>query len=127
MRLRAVLPHFITVIVSVALPATVALAWTGPTSAPPSGNVSAPINVGTTDQIKNAGLGINSLAVFGNAILAGVNSYLNFGATMTARWSSKIAWEVGRAFLAPQVPSRRSSSPTARRRPVRRVGAASAR
>lgn len=57
------------------------LAWTGPTSAPPNGNVSAPINVGTVDQIKNAGLGINSLAVFGNAILAGASSYLNFGNT----------------------------------------------
>ncbi len=58
-----------------------ALAWTGPTSAPPNGNISAPINVGTTDQIKNAGLGINSLAVFGNAILSGTSRYLNFGTT----------------------------------------------
>jgi len=54
-------------------------AWTGPTAAPPSSNVSAPLNVGTTDQVKNAGLGINSLAVFGNAILSGVSRYLNFG------------------------------------------------
>ncbi len=36
--------------------ASLVLAWTGPTSAPPNGNVLAPINVGTTDQIKNAGL-----------------------------------------------------------------------
>lgn len=28
------------------------LAWTGPTSAPPNSNVSAPFNVGTMDQIK---------------------------------------------------------------------------
>lgn len=49
--------------------ASLVLAWTGPTSAPPNFNVSAPINVGTTDQIKNAGLGINALAVFGNSIL----------------------------------------------------------
>jgi len=59
--------------------ASLVLAWTGPTSAPPNGNVSAPINVGTTDQIKNAGLGINALAVFGNAILSGTSRYLNFG------------------------------------------------
>lgn len=57
------------------------LAWTGPTSGPPNGNVAAPINVGATDQIKNAGLGINSLAVFGNAILSGTSRYLNFGST----------------------------------------------
>jgi hypothetical protein len=61
--------------------ASLVLAWTGPTSAPPNGNVSAPINVGTTDQIKNAGLGLNSLAVFGNAILSGTSRYLNFGST----------------------------------------------
>jgi hypothetical protein len=59
--------------------ASIVLAWTGPAAAPPSGNVDAPINVGTTDQIKNAGLGVNSLAVFGNAILSGTSRYLNFG------------------------------------------------
>lgn len=58
---------------------SIVLAWTGPPSAPPSGNVSAPINVGTVDQVKNAGLGINALAVFGNAILSGTSRYLNFG------------------------------------------------
>jgi hypothetical protein len=58
---------------------SVLIAWTGPASAPPSGNVSAPINVGTTDQVKNAGLSLNSLAVFGNAILSGASRYLNFG------------------------------------------------
>jgi hypothetical protein len=61
-----------------------ALAWTDPTSAPPGGNVAAPINVGSTDQVKNGGLGVNSLAVFGNSLFggsAGSNAYLNFGAT----------------------------------------------
>jgi hypothetical protein len=57
-------------------------AWTGPTAAPPDGNVSAPINVGTTDQIKDGGLGVDSLAVFGNTILSGSGgSYLNFGSS----------------------------------------------
>jgi hypothetical protein len=41
------------------------MAWTGPTSTPPDGNTPAPVNVGTTDQVKNGGLGINALSVFG--------------------------------------------------------------
>ena len=51
----------------------------------PNGNVSAPINVGTTDQIKNAGLGVNSLAVFGDAIHSGASRYLNFGSPAGSR------------------------------------------
>ncbi|MCR4325818.1 MAG: shufflon system plasmid conjugative transfer pilus tip adhesin PilV [Patescibacteria group bacterium] len=56
-----------------------ASAWTGPTASPPNGNVDAPINVGSTDQVKDASLGLNGLAVFGNAILSGLSRYLNFG------------------------------------------------
>jgi hypothetical protein len=62
----------------------VAYAWSGPTAAPPGNNVAAPINVGSTDQVKSGGLGVNSLAVFGNSIFggaAGSNAYMNFGAT----------------------------------------------
>jgi len=59
----------------------IAIAWTGPTSAPPNGNVAAPINVGTIDQVKDGGLAVNTLAVFGNAILSGTSRYLNFGTT----------------------------------------------
>lgn len=62
----------------------IAYAWSEPTAAPPGNNVAAPINVGSTDQVKNGGLGVNSLAVFGNSLLggsAGSNAYLNFGAT----------------------------------------------
>ena len=62
----------------------VVFAWTGPTQTAPASNVSAPINVGTIDQIKNAGLGVNSLAVYGNTILSGTNLYLNFGNTAGA-------------------------------------------
>lgn len=51
-------------------------AWTGPTVAPPGGNVDAPINVGTVDQIKDGGLGIDSLAVYGNSSVSG---YMNLG------------------------------------------------
>jgi len=57
-----------------------AAASTGPTQSAPAGNVSAPINVGTTNQVKNANIGVNGLAVFGNSILQ-ANSYLNWGAT----------------------------------------------
>ena len=46
-------------------------AWTGPTAAPPGNNIPTPINVGTTDQVKNAGLSLNSLVVFGNSIFTG--------------------------------------------------------
>ena len=63
---------------------TVAAAWTDPTEPPPNGNVAAPINVGTTGQVKNGGLGVNTLTVFGNSLFggaAGSNAYVNFGAT----------------------------------------------
>lgn len=56
-------------------------AWTGPSQSPPAGNTDAPIDVGTASQIKNGNIGVNGLAVFGNAVLAGTNSYLNFGAS----------------------------------------------
>jgi hypothetical protein len=46
-------------------------AWTGPTQTAPAGNVSAPINVGSSDQVKNAGLSVNALTVFGNGVLTG--------------------------------------------------------
>ena len=64
--------------------ASVIYAWTGPTAAPPNNNVAAPINVGAIDQIKNAGIGMNTLAVFGNAIISTVSGYLNFGDTVGA-------------------------------------------
>lgn len=58
---------------------SIVFAWTGPTQTAPNGNVAAPINVGSTDQIKNGGLSVNALAVFGNAIISGASRYLNFG------------------------------------------------
>lgn len=57
----------------------VVIAWSGPTSAPPNGNVAPPINVGTANQVKNGGLSLNTLAVFGNGILTG-----NFGINNSA-------------------------------------------
>jgi len=61
--------------------AIIVSAWTGPTDTAPNSNVSAPLNVGSTSQTKNGVLGVNGLAVFGDTILDGPNSYLNFGAT----------------------------------------------
>lgn len=60
--------------------AATAFAWTGPTQTAPAGNISAPVNVGTTDQVKSAALGLNGLAVFGNSLLQAA-SYLNWGLT----------------------------------------------
>ncbi len=62
---------------------SVLAAWTGPPAGtPPANNVPAPVNVGTTNQVKDAGIALNNLAVFGNTILTGVSpTYLNFGAT----------------------------------------------
>lgn len=42
-----------------------------PTQAPPGGNTEAPLNVGASNQVKNGALGLNSLAVFNNAVVRG--------------------------------------------------------
>lgn len=55
----------------VLLVAFTASAWTGPTQSPPGGNVAAPVNVGSTDQVKNGGLSVNAFAAFGNSYFAG--------------------------------------------------------
>ncbi len=67
---------FVFCLVFVGLGVGFAHAWTGPTQAPPNGNVSAPVNVGTTNQVKNASLSVNGLAVFGNSLLSGTSRYL---------------------------------------------------
>ena len=41
-------------------------AWTGPIQAPPGGNTPTPVHIGTTAQVKDGGLGLNALSVFGN-------------------------------------------------------------
>jgi hypothetical protein len=46
--------------------ASVLSAWTGPTGTAPGSNVTAPINAGTVDQVKNAGLSVNAFTVFGS-------------------------------------------------------------
>jgi hypothetical protein len=60
-------------------------AWTGPTATAPSGNVPAPINVGSASQTKNGYAGFSGIGVFGTTMLdAALNpipslfTYLNF-------------------------------------------------
>ena len=41
-------------------------AWTGPIQAPPGGKAPPPVHIGTINQVKDGGLGLNALSVFGN-------------------------------------------------------------
>ncbi len=75
---------------------SVASAWTGPGSSPPSGNVSAPINVGSTAQVKNGDIGFNYATAFGDIhLVAGwaptpsTITYLNFS---NAQYPSAPTW-----------------------------------
>ena len=49
----------------------VAYAWTGPTGAPPTGNLPAILNVGATPQIKAGGLWVNSLGTDSGLVVGG--------------------------------------------------------
>ena len=53
-------------------------AWVGPTQAPPGGNASTPIHIGSTNQVKDGGLSVNSLSVFGNGWFQGDVSATSF-------------------------------------------------
>ena len=46
-------------------------AWVGPTEAPPGGNTPTPVHVGTTDQVKDGGLSLEGLSVFGGGYFQG--------------------------------------------------------
>ncbi|MBL7045280.1 MAG: hypothetical protein ISR98_01640 [Parcubacteria group bacterium] len=46
-------------------------AWTGPTQAPTGGNTSTPVHIGTTDQVKDGGLSLDGLSVFGGGYFQG--------------------------------------------------------
>jgi len=49
-------------------------AWSPPLADPPNDNVDAPINIGTNDQVKNGGLSVDALAVFGGTYIQGASS-----------------------------------------------------
>ena len=62
----------LTIILTAALSVNYLFAvWTGPTQAPPLGNTLAPINIGQTNQVKDGGLSVNALTVFGNGYVEG--------------------------------------------------------
>ncbi len=82
--MRSFMFAFIGGILGTIFASITAIAWVGPTGAPPNNNVSSPLNVGSVDQVKNGGVGVNALAVFGNTILSGASRYLNFGTTTGA-------------------------------------------
>jgi hypothetical protein len=52
---------------------TLLTAWVGPTAAPPGNNVSAPINIGNSEQFKPSVIGANIFNIYG------ASQYLNFG------------------------------------------------
>ena len=58
---REIFLNFLILVIIVGVIAVInyTIAWTEPTSTPPLNNVPAPINVGSTAQVKSGGLGIN--------------------------------------------------------------------
>lgn len=78
---------------------TIVSAWTAPTQTAPNGNVSAPITVGASNQIKAGGLGVASLTTTGGASIgtnAGADQLCLNGSCITA-------WPVG--GVGPQGPA----------------------
>ncbi len=53
-------------------------AWTGPSQTAPAGNVSPPVNIGSTLQYKSGDLAVERMVVYGNSLLE-ASSYLNWG------------------------------------------------
>lgn len=53
-------PAVIGGIIGAVFTSVVAFAWTGPSQTAPSGNVSAPVNIGTGSQVKNGNLSVNA-------------------------------------------------------------------
>ena len=64
---RTIVTITATIFGVVVLCGAVTYAWTAPSASPPGNDVSALINTGTTAQTKNGALGVNALAVYGNA------------------------------------------------------------
>jgi hypothetical protein len=69
---------------------TAVSAWTGPQNTPPScvagqTGCDTPLNTGSSNQVKNGGLSVNALSIYGDTLLNGGNpTYLNFGSTVGA-------------------------------------------
>jgi len=70
-------------------------AWVGPTQAPPGGNTSTPIHVGSTNQVKDGGLSVNALSVFGGGWFQGgldVGGKIKVGNDAVAPDAGTIRW-----------------------------------
>jgi len=63
--------RIIVVAIILSLGTSVVFAWTGPTATPPSSNISAPVNIGSTSQIKTGGLWLNSLGIDNGLTIGG--------------------------------------------------------
>lgn len=62
----------LTAILTTALGASYLFAaWTGPNQAPPGGNTETPIHIGSTNQVKDGGLSLDGLSVFGGGYFQG--------------------------------------------------------
>jgi len=74
---------FSLLVFSIILFAAASYSWTGPTGTAPNSNVSAPINVGATSQVKSGALSVNGLSVYGSQYIEG---YLGIGASASSPW-----------------------------------------
>lgn len=74
-----------------------AAAWTNPTASPPNNNTPPPVNVGTVDQVKDAGLSVNTLYVdgqssFANTLDMNSNRILNLAAPTSANDAARMSY-----------------------------------
>lgn len=99
--LTLVAQHSITsLIVLLLFGAYAVFAWTGPSSTAPNGNVDAPVNVGDDDQVKNGGLSVDALTVFGGAIITGNVTASGFFHSSDARLKENIETIGGVAIIS---------------------------
>lgn len=99
--MRSYISHsLVAVITLIVFGALFAFAWTGPSSAPPNGNVDAPINVGDDDQVKNAGLSVDALAVFGDSAMTGNVTAAGFFHSSDARLKEHVETIGGVAIVS---------------------------
>ena len=77
----------------------VSAAWVGPTATAPDNNVAAPINIGSVDQIKSAGLGVDTLAVFGQGSFDGEVILGSTGAACDADLEGALQYDSGTQCL----------------------------
>ena len=60
--------------------------WADPVQAPTGGNIAAPINTGSTLQVKDGALGVDQLSVFGSATVESNSPRIEFSDTDETDW-----------------------------------------